>query len=203
MLPVRTYVWHAIDNIKPLKDKQDSGNGQLHPILKEKGCGGVTSVIFRYGVHIFCHTQTCSSTVSPIHCKEKMGMHKVRIVSLSPKGVSKQNGIVEVPGETDCREVTKSRKEDQDEICSPGKETILTGKELEFWKFPQHRQSHNSHLKSGVEECVATPQATLQAILKKYSPSGYALGYASGKFEKIFALRLCLGLRLRQNFRKF
>ncbi|KRZ81382.1 hypothetical protein T08_13190, partial [Trichinella sp. T8] len=33
--------------------------------------GGVTSVIFRYSVQIFCHTKTCSSTVSPIHCKEK------------------------------------------------------------------------------------------------------------------------------------
>ncbi|KRZ62361.1 hypothetical protein T02_8181 [Trichinella nativa] len=46
----------------------------------------------------------------------------------------------------------------------------------------------------------------------KYLPSGYALGYASGKFfkkiaagyapGKIFALRLCSGLRLRQIFHK-
>ncbi|KRY21244.1 hypothetical protein T12_13463 [Trichinella patagoniensis] len=28
---------------------------------------------------------------------ETMGMHKVRIVSLSPKSASKQDGIVEVP----------------------------------------------------------------------------------------------------------
>ncbi|KRY54670.1 hypothetical protein T03_10378 [Trichinella britovi] len=64
---------------------------------RERGCGGVTSVIFRYGVHIFCHTKTCYKTVLPIHCNEKQWeMHKVRIVSLS-KGVSKQDGIVEVP----------------------------------------------------------------------------------------------------------
>ncbi|KRY33947.1 hypothetical protein T01_3310 [Trichinella spiralis] len=35
---------------------------------------------------------------------ETMGMHKVRIVSLSPKAVSKQDGIVKVPEETDCNE---------------------------------------------------------------------------------------------------
>ncbi|OUC44142.1 hypothetical protein D917_02302 [Trichinella nativa] len=33
-----------------------------------------------------------------------MGMHKVRIVSLPTKAVSKQDGIVEVPEETDCNE---------------------------------------------------------------------------------------------------
>ncbi|KRX89115.1 hypothetical protein T01_15927 [Trichinella spiralis] len=33
-----------------------------------------------------------------------MGMHKVRIVSLSPKAVSKQDSIVKVPEETDCNE---------------------------------------------------------------------------------------------------
>ncbi|KRY08328.1 hypothetical protein T12_10280, partial [Trichinella patagoniensis] len=69
---------------------------------RERGCGGVTSVIFRCGVHIFCHTKCRQSTAR----RNKMEMHKVRIVSLSPKGVSKQNGIVDVPGETDCREVT-------------------------------------------------------------------------------------------------
>ncbi|OUC44270.1 hypothetical protein D917_02236 [Trichinella nativa] len=33
-----------------------------------------------------------------------MGMHKVRIVSLSTKAVSKQDGILKVPEETDCSE---------------------------------------------------------------------------------------------------
>ncbi|KRY53953.1 hypothetical protein T03_1175, partial [Trichinella britovi] len=62
---------------------------------RERGCGGVTSVIFRYGVHIFCHTKT----VLPIHCNEKQN-GKCTKCELSPcqhKGVSKQDGIVEVP----------------------------------------------------------------------------------------------------------
>ncbi|KRZ47934.1 hypothetical protein T02_13655 [Trichinella nativa] len=37
-------------------------------------------------------------------------MHKVRIVSLSTKGVSKQDGIVEVPEETDCSGITSVNK---------------------------------------------------------------------------------------------
>ncbi|OUC44898.1 hypothetical protein D917_02118 [Trichinella nativa] len=41
---------------------------------------------------------------------EKMGMHKVRIVSLSTKGVSKQDGILEVPEETDCSGITSVKK---------------------------------------------------------------------------------------------
>ncbi|KRX13822.1 hypothetical protein T07_7923 [Trichinella nelsoni] len=41
---------------------------------------------------------------------ETMGMHRVRIVSLSPKAVSKQDGIVEVPEETDCSGRTSVNK---------------------------------------------------------------------------------------------
>ncbi|KRX77226.1 hypothetical protein T06_14431 [Trichinella sp. T6] len=37
-------------------------------------------------------------------------MHKVRIVSLPTKGVSKQDGIVEVPEETDCSGITSEGK---------------------------------------------------------------------------------------------
>ncbi|KRX80760.1 hypothetical protein T06_53 [Trichinella sp. T6] len=37
-------------------------------------------------------------------------MHKVRIVSLPTKGVSKQDGIVEVPEETDCSGITSVNK---------------------------------------------------------------------------------------------
>ncbi|KRX45460.1 hypothetical protein T09_4426, partial [Trichinella sp. T9] len=62
---------------------------------RERGCGGVTSVIFRYGVHIFCHTKT----VLPIRCNEKQNGKSTKC-ELSPcqqKGVSKQDGIVEVP----------------------------------------------------------------------------------------------------------
>ncbi|KRX28202.1 hypothetical protein T07_12287, partial [Trichinella nelsoni] len=40
--------------------------------------------------------------------RNKMGMHKVRIVSLSRKGVSKQDGIVEVPEETLTAKVLES-----------------------------------------------------------------------------------------------
>ncbi|XP_003367711.1 putative anti-sigma factor, partial [Trichinella spiralis] len=73
-----------------------------------------------------------------------MGMHKVRIVPLSPKAVSKQDGIVKVPEETDCSEhlqtrrhrpcqeaitITSRRLEIEEEerrgICSPAKEKIL------------------------------------------------------------------------------
>ncbi|KRX21579.1 hypothetical protein T07_423 [Trichinella nelsoni] len=64
---------------------------------------------------------------------ETMGMHKVRIVSLSPKAVSKQDGIVEVPEETDCSGITSttitSRRQEIEEterrdICSPAKEKM-------------------------------------------------------------------------------
>ncbi|KRY25678.1 hypothetical protein T01_9721, partial [Trichinella spiralis] len=41
---------------------------------------------------------------------ETMGMHKVRIVSLSPKAVSEQDGIVEVPEETDFSGITSLNK---------------------------------------------------------------------------------------------
>ncbi|KRX81049.1 hypothetical protein T06_1821 [Trichinella sp. T6] len=61
-----------------------------------------------------------------------------------------------------------------------------------------------------------TGRKPLKEDQAKYLPSGYALGYASGKFfkkiaagyapgnasGKIFALRLCSGLRLRQIFHK-
>ncbi|KAL1228254.1 Vang-like protein [Trichinella spiralis] len=40
---------------------------------------------------------------------ETMGMHKVRIVSLSPKAVSEQDGIVEVPEETDFSGITLNK----------------------------------------------------------------------------------------------
>ncbi|KRZ91430.1 hypothetical protein T08_15775 [Trichinella sp. T8] len=73
---------------------------------------GVTSVIFRYGVHIFCHTKTnyfIDSVANPLQ-GETMGMQKLRIVSLSTKGVSKQDGIVEVPEETDCSGITSVNK---------------------------------------------------------------------------------------------
>ncbi|KRY17650.1 hypothetical protein T12_13650 [Trichinella patagoniensis] len=50
--------------------------------------------------------QCCQSTAR----RNKMGMHKVRIVSLSTKGVSKQDGIVEVPEETDCNRITSVNK---------------------------------------------------------------------------------------------
>ncbi|XP_003378916.1 hypothetical protein Tsp_02590 [Trichinella spiralis] len=42
--------------------------------------------------------------------EEKMGMYKVRIVSLSPKRVCKQDGIVEVREETDCSGITSVNK---------------------------------------------------------------------------------------------
>ncbi|KRX80764.1 hypothetical protein T06_1063 [Trichinella sp. T6] len=42
--------------------------------------------------------------------KTKWEMHKVRIVSLPTKGVSKQDGIVEVPEETDCSGITSVNK---------------------------------------------------------------------------------------------
>ncbi|XP_003379359.1 hypothetical protein Tsp_03023 [Trichinella spiralis] len=41
---------------------------------------------------------------------ETMGMHKVRTVSLSPKAVSEQDGIVEVPEETDFSGITSLNK---------------------------------------------------------------------------------------------
>ncbi|KRX12574.1 hypothetical protein T07_778 [Trichinella nelsoni] len=41
---------------------------------------------------------------------ETMGMHKVRIVSLSPKAVCKQDGIVKVPEKTDCSETSVNKK---------------------------------------------------------------------------------------------
>ncbi|KRX31112.1 hypothetical protein T05_6886 [Trichinella murrelli] len=59
---------------------------------------------------------------------------------------------------------------------------------------------------------AATPWAMPQAILKKYLLSGYASGNfkkticlqttPEANFKKIFALRLCLRLRLRQLFSK-
>ncbi|KRX21964.1 hypothetical protein T07_26 [Trichinella nelsoni] len=71
---------HAIDNIKPLQDKQDSGND-----------------MFIDSIAIALQGET-------------MGMHKVRIVSLSPKAVSKQDGIVMVPEETACSETSVNKK---------------------------------------------------------------------------------------------
>ncbi|KRZ91399.1 hypothetical protein T08_10547 [Trichinella sp. T8] len=80
---------------------------------------------------------------------------------------------------------------------SPGKEKTLTGLEEEEVE---------------VERSTGCKERTEEGA--KYLTSGYALSYASGKFfkkipagyapgnasGKIFALRLCSGQRLRQNF---
>ncbi|KRY21225.1 hypothetical protein T12_7430, partial [Trichinella patagoniensis] len=68
---------HAIDNIKPLKDKETRQRVHRQYLLLQ----GKT-----------------------------MGMHKVRIVSLSPKSASIQDGIVEVHEGTDCSGITSVNK---------------------------------------------------------------------------------------------
>ncbi|KRX12212.1 hypothetical protein T07_10537 [Trichinella nelsoni] len=54
---------------------------------------------------------------------ETMGMHKVRIVSLSPKAVCKQDGILEVPEKT---AVNKPQSHREDEIGGRKKRHLLT-----------------------------------------------------------------------------
>ncbi|KRX28279.1 hypothetical protein T07_2767 [Trichinella nelsoni] len=67
--------------------------------------------------------------------RNKMGMHKVRIVSLSRKGVSKQDGIVEVPEETlTATTISRSRRlertgKKRHPLASSGKD--FEAKELE------------------------------------------------------------------------
>ncbi|KRY44168.1 hypothetical protein T03_12418 [Trichinella britovi] len=75
-------------------------------------------------------------------------------------------------------------------------------------KFPHPSLDVEVEVRSmGGEE--KTEEAMPRGKFKKYLPSGYASGYASGnifampqgKFKKIFALWLCFRLRLRQYFR--
>ncbi|KRY49227.1 hypothetical protein T03_9333 [Trichinella britovi] len=75
-------------------------------------------------------------------------------------------------------------------------------------KFPHPSLDVEVEVRSmGSEE--KTEEAMPRGKFKKYLPSGYASGYASGnifampqgKFKKIFALWLCFRLRLRQYFR--
>ncbi|KRZ48374.1 hypothetical protein T02_9574 [Trichinella nativa] len=67
---------------------------------------------------------------NPLQGETKWECTKCELSPCHQKGYI-NNGIVEVPEESDCREVTvspvaKSRKEDQDEICSP---------DLKRWKW--------------------------------------------------------------------
>ncbi|KRX23690.1 hypothetical protein T07_5227 [Trichinella nelsoni] len=92
----------------------------------------IFSVIRRH-VYLQCHQSTAR--------RNKMGMHKVRIVSLSRKlisvsqGVSKQDGIVEVPEETlTATTISRSRRlertgKKRHPLASSGKD--FEAKELE------------------------------------------------------------------------
>ncbi|XP_003366257.1 hypothetical protein Tsp_13260, partial [Trichinella spiralis] len=87
---------------------------------------------------------TCSSTVSPLHCKEKQWECTKCELSPCHQKRSKQDGIVKVPEETDCSEHLQTRRhrpcqeaititsrrleieeEERRDICSPAKEKIL------------------------------------------------------------------------------
>ncbi|KRX71749.1 hypothetical protein T06_7124 [Trichinella sp. T6] len=136
---------------------------------RERRCSGVTSVIFRYGVHIFCHTKTV-----PIHCNEK------------------HNGKC-----TLCERVSAN--------CLP------VNKSMASWR--SQSQDREENWKKATERKDHQPQATPQAMLQaKYLPSGYALGYASGKFFiscenfrdfQKYSRGLCPRLRFRQFLNKY
>ncbi|XP_003368867.1 conserved hypothetical protein [Trichinella spiralis] len=64
--------------------------------------------LFEHRKCIWC-LLACSSTVSAMHCKEKQ-WECTKCESLSPKAVSKQDGIVEVPEETDFSGITSLNK---------------------------------------------------------------------------------------------
>ncbi|KRY31417.1 hypothetical protein T01_2277 [Trichinella spiralis] len=145
------------------------------------------------------------SVTNPLQ-EEKMGMYKVRIVSLSPKTVSKQDGIVEVPEETDCSGITSvNKKTSLHGILEVPEETDCRGitvpvavssksksRRVERKTWTKETSANQLLEKGDSEEKIwICPQAKPKAMLqKKYLPSGYASGYASGKlfiFKKIAA----------------
>ncbi|KRZ90798.1 hypothetical protein T08_13315 [Trichinella sp. T8] len=102
-------------------EEQNSGNGH-----------GVTSVIFRHGVHIFCHMKTCyRQFCQSTAMRNKTG--NAQSANCLPINKSK-HGILEVPEETDYSGITsitilRSRRRDRQEKTNwlPSKEKILTG----------------------------------------------------------------------------
>ncbi|XP_003367462.1 hypothetical protein Tsp_15235 [Trichinella spiralis] len=91
MLLCEHIVWEKI-NLKKLLP-----NEQNHPEQTEQ-------LHFMHDDHVYPHIDVFTDSIAIALQGETMGMHKVRIVSLSPKAVSKQDGIVKVPEETDCNE---------------------------------------------------------------------------------------------------
>ncbi|KRX71367.1 hypothetical protein T06_4895 [Trichinella sp. T6] len=125
---------------------------------------------------------SCNGHVAnPLQGETKWECTKCELSPCHQKGYI-NNGIVEVPEESDCREVTVSP------VAVSSKYTS---------RFRSRRVERKTRTKSA-HQPQAMPQATLQAILKnihpqampkamlqanlkKYLPSGYAWGYASGK----------------------
>ncbi|KRX49671.1 hypothetical protein T09_981 [Trichinella sp. T9] len=135
---------------------------------RERSCSGVTSVIFRYGVH--------TKTVLPIHCNEKQN-GKCTKCELSP--CQQKHGIL-VLEETDSNQ-SQDREEEIDKKRELEKNFDRT-KPLEEEEEVEKRSTGCYALGYASGKFFVMPPANL----KKYLPSGYASGYASGNFFKIF-----------------
>ncbi|KRY33810.1 hypothetical protein T01_4724 [Trichinella spiralis] len=85
--------------IVSLSPKAVSEQDGIVEVPEETDFSGITSL----------NKTACSSTVSTMHCKEKQ-WECTKCESLSPKAVSKQDGIVEVPEETDFSGITSLNK---------------------------------------------------------------------------------------------
>ncbi|KRY14065.1 hypothetical protein T12_6675 [Trichinella patagoniensis] len=131
----------------------------------------------------------------PIHCKKKQNGNAQSVNCLSPKAWH-----LEVPEETDCSGITsitirskrrdrqeKERRKSLKQTRSPGKEKILTGPILRLEKEEVEVEKRSIVCKERKRELCP------RLFLKKILPSGYAWGYASGKF---FAM-------LQANFKKY
>ncbi|KRX58791.1 hypothetical protein T09_14941 [Trichinella sp. T9] len=105
------------------------------------------------------------------------------------------------------QKAVSTRGHEETECCG-----IRDPKIDEMWRWSETERIKNRK----VSNRTATPGPALGGVGEVESIGGvgevesiggvgevesYALGYALGKLKKIFALRLCLGLRLRQNFR--
>ncbi|KRX33035.1 hypothetical protein T05_14238 [Trichinella murrelli] len=146
---------------------------------------------------------------------------------LSPCHQKWQRRYCNIPEETDCSGISHGKVLSRVERKTRTKKTSHQSLDVEV-----EVRSMGCEEKC-CKSSAATPQATLQAIskninpqampraifeknfafrlclganLKKYLPSGYASGYASGNifampraiFEKNFAFRLCLGANLKK-----
>ncbi|KRZ90103.1 hypothetical protein T08_2734 [Trichinella sp. T8] len=147
------------------------------------------------------------SVANPLQGETKWECTKCELSPCHQKGYL-NNGIVEVPEETDCREVTVSPVSANFKKYLPsgyawgyasGK-IFVNSKNFEIFKkiaagyAPGYASGNFKKiftLRLRPRLCLRQikknicPQAMLQANLKKYLPSGYAWGYASGK---IFAM---------------